>query len=78
MTRITGYKYDAVIGVKGNSFMHPDDVEDTRKALKTQLKVTGKGIALIRRLRHRKGEYFWVTICRDGVISGFRIEYVYR
>jgi len=57
--KIAGYTAAELIGMGGSSFVHPDDIESTRKHFFDLLKKPGKTITLLQRLRHKKGHYIW-------------------
>jgi len=79
--KICGYTQKDVLGKKGSSFLHPEDVESMREDFYKLTKKAGKSITLFQRIRHKKGHYLW---CESrltnfmhvpeirGIVSNFR------
>src|SRR5690242_4075257 len=57
--RISGYTATELIGMGGSDFVHPDDVDETRRRFYDLQKTPGKSITILQRLRHKKGHYIW-------------------
>jgi PAS domain S-box-containing protein len=57
--KIAGYTAKELIGMSGADFVHPDEIEETRKNFYTLQNKPGKTITLLQRLRHKKGHYIW-------------------
>lgn len=79
--KICGYSQKDVLGKKGSSFLHPQDVESMRGDFSKLAKKPGKSITLFQRIRHKEGHYLWcesrLTNFMDvpeirGIVSNFR------
>jgi len=57
--KIAGYSAAELIGMGGSNFVHPEDIEETRKHFYDLQTKPGKTITLLQRLRHKKGHYIW-------------------
>ncbi len=81
VAKITGFSQRHILGKKWDSFIHPGEADETRKAVLKLLKQPGKSITLIHRVKHKSGSYLWiesrltnhVDIAEiGGIVSNFR------
>ncbi|MCF8031960.1 MAG: PAS domain S-box protein [Desulfarculaceae bacterium] len=60
-TTVLGYAQEDLVGVSFMQFLHPDDVEPTRKVVDEQLTRGDKVINFTNRYRRKDGEYVWLN-----------------
>lgn len=57
--KITGYTIQEVLRMGGTDFLHPDNLEESRRIFNELQKTPGKTITMVQRLRHKKGHFIW-------------------
>jgi PAS domain S-box-containing protein len=79
--RLCGLKENKVLGMNGADFIHPDDLERTRKVFRALVEKPGKSVTLSKRVRHSKGHYIWMEARLtnflhvpeiNGIVSNFK------
>src|SRR5690349_24863476 len=79
--RVAGYHEKELLGKGGTYFLHPEGIDDNRKAIFDLVKKPGKSVTLFQRIKHRKGHYIWAesTLTNslrirgiNGIVSNFR------
>lgn len=60
VTTYLGYELDEMIGMVGQTIVHPDDLSIYLSERNRIIQVPGSSYNLIIRLRHKNGEYIWV------------------
>lgn len=81
VSNLTGYGKKAILGKNGKAFLHPEDVEESKKIFYKVLQKPGRSENFFQRIRHKRGHYFWsesrltnfTNIPEiNGIVSNFR------
>ena len=67
--RVTGYTAEELVGRKGLTLLHPDDLEDLRQQLTALLDRSGDCITFEGRLRHADGHWRWMEATLTNLLA---------
>ncbi|HEY9047814.1 MAG TPA: PAS domain S-box protein [Ohtaekwangia sp.] len=79
--KVCGYSEKEVMKMSGTFFVHPEDIDEARKAFRKLVKTPGKSVKLFQRVLHKKGYYIWTEYILtnfshiagiEGIVSNFR------
>ncbi len=78
--QITGFTFDELQQINGFSFIHPEELEDTKKTIAFLINNPGIPTNRISRLLHKEGHWIWTegtitNLINDDNIKGYIINY---